>query len=395
MTSTKTTWFTLVELIIVITILVILWTISFMSFSNYTKTTRDANRLITLQNIEKWLQTYFIRSGKYPEPDNKIEITSSWTTYSYQWIIWDWVSRLIQLQANGDPMTQESYQYSVNTSRKKMQLLWMFEDNQTFAIIPNIYATLDQRVLKWFWDIMQPVFVNEDNSQIQTWFELLIKTWAKAIFQDEVIYSSWFADITNKEDTLATFKFLNQQSTYIWKVWYILQVSNQTSIIKNRLEEKWIVTVSSSWNLLWDILSYNPDYIVCDRSAWDCNFTVLNDLYSQWFNIITYGNDTTNVILPIEWVISVWAWTPSWQTLPDENHFISRWWDVSWNSWGDTRRWITIVHPDAIVIARDNTTWRPQVLYLEQPWRWKWIHFHPNGSPNKELFERALAYMSR
>lgn len=62
--------FTLVELIIVITILSILATIAFISFKSYSWNARDGNRISTLSSIQKGLDIYQVKVGKFSNPDD-------------------------------------------------------------------------------------------------------------------------------------------------------------------------------------------------------------------------------------------------------------------------------------------------------------------------------------
>ena len=120
--------FTLVELIIVITILAILATVAFVSFNWYTKSSRDANRLVTLTNLEKWLNLAFVSTSRYPVPDESINITDSGTTIGYQWVFGENVSSLIKAsKVPTDPLDGEKYVYSINSLRKKYQLMTFLE----------------------------------------------------------------------------------------------------------------------------------------------------------------------------------------------------------------------------------------------------------------------------
>jgi len=69
---------TMAELIIVISILAILWVVWFLSLKSYLTSVRDSSKIVELENIESALGSYFLRSWRYPEPDNSVEITYSW-----------------------------------------------------------------------------------------------------------------------------------------------------------------------------------------------------------------------------------------------------------------------------------------------------------------------------
>jgi len=81
--------FTLVELIVVITILAILWTISFISLQWYSANSRDSVRMSDLKNITLWLELQLSKAWRVYVPEDKIDITASGTTISYQWYMWE------------------------------------------------------------------------------------------------------------------------------------------------------------------------------------------------------------------------------------------------------------------------------------------------------------------
>jgi prepilin-type N-terminal cleavage/methylation domain-containing protein len=69
--------FTLVELIVVITILAILGTIGFVSIQGYSSSARDSMRIGNLNNLQKGLNVFQIKSGIYPLPENPVNVTAS------------------------------------------------------------------------------------------------------------------------------------------------------------------------------------------------------------------------------------------------------------------------------------------------------------------------------
>lgn len=146
--------FTLVELIIVITILAILATIWFISFQNYTKDARDGNRLTTLKNIETGLNLYTIKTGEYPLPDEKINISISGSLISYQWVIWDIVTNSIQMsKIPTDPKDGGKYLYTTWNGWKWYKL-WIYSENHDD----------NSRYLNaiWIW----PAMLLDENNQI-------------------------------------------------------------------------------------------------------------------------------------------------------------------------------------------------------------------------------------
>ena len=150
-------WFTLVELIVVITILSVLATIWFVSYTWYGVSARDSVRLADTQNIQKSLWIYKIKEGRYPTPEDKVNVTSSWVTLNYQWYAWEKVLWLIWVHGWWvDPLTQDYYTYATNTARVKYQLLSYFEKQENawsqVSLHQSTYATLVDRYPKLSWD---------------------------------------------------------------------------------------------------------------------------------------------------------------------------------------------------------------------------------------------------
>ena len=188
--------FTLVELIIVITILAILATIAFVSFQSYTKDARDSNRLATINEIEKWLQGYQIKTWSYPMPENYITILSSWATIWYQWVFWDNSSRVTNFSKTPlDPLDNINYTYNVNTNLDAYQVTWFFENSSNIAfennLISKTYASsvdYSARIVKSFWKELWVLLVNtgsDINRPLQekynatsfTWIDVKLFTW--------------------------------------------------------------------------------------------------------------------------------------------------------------------------------------------------------------------------
>ncbi len=137
--------FTLVELIIVITILAILATIAFVSFQNYTKDSRDANRIMTVKNIETWLDLFSIKSSTYPSPD----VPATYTGGITQWIIWENVSNIIQMNNIPlDPKDGTNYVYSTYQNGRSYQI-WIESENQKTSFLPQTYAASKSVIVKW------------------------------------------------------------------------------------------------------------------------------------------------------------------------------------------------------------------------------------------------------
>ncbi len=129
MQNQKTSWFTLVELIVVITILAILWTISFISLQWYSEQSRDSVRISDLSSIKTGLELYNLDAGKYPSPNDETVITFSWAVAWTQWTFWEQakynIAKLDKVPT--DPLTDKKYVYSTNSTRYEFQLAWAME----------------------------------------------------------------------------------------------------------------------------------------------------------------------------------------------------------------------------------------------------------------------------
>jgi len=147
--------FTLVELIVVITILAILWTIAFISLQWYSRDSRDSVRISDLKNIQTGLELFKVKVWKYPTPDSYVEITASWTVFSYQWVVWD--NLLSSLRINWwwkDPVDQSSYTYMTTSDLYQYELMWFMENwNSVAGVFPqaNAVANYTNRFPKMYW----------------------------------------------------------------------------------------------------------------------------------------------------------------------------------------------------------------------------------------------------
>ncbi len=139
MQTIKIKAFTLVELIVVITIVWILSTVWFVSYSWYLTWARDSNRISQLTKLSDSLQVYSA-SKTLPLPDNKIDITASWTVIAYQWELWVDVLETIDY-TNGwkDPKDDSYYLYSLSKDRREFQVLAFLEENNV-SFQNTIYA---------------------------------------------------------------------------------------------------------------------------------------------------------------------------------------------------------------------------------------------------------------
>lgn len=145
--------FTLIELIVVISILSILGTISFTSLQWFSENARDGVRVSDTNNIEKSLEIFFVKNGKYPTPDSYVNLAPDITdteNLRKQWTLWDDVMSEINRNLPKkplDPSLESEYIYSISNN-KEFQILALFEGDQyTFnndVLLNKAYA--DSRV---------------------------------------------------------------------------------------------------------------------------------------------------------------------------------------------------------------------------------------------------------
>lgn len=140
--------FTLVELVITITILVILSTIAFVSFQSYTQDSRDANRLASINEIQKWLMLSYSKNGTFPTPKNAT--TYTWGTLSVlQWVLTQEV--LPELQSDPkDPLSKSSYTYSITGDGEWYQIASDIENPDVLASsdLPSAHAKVTSALVK-------------------------------------------------------------------------------------------------------------------------------------------------------------------------------------------------------------------------------------------------------
>lgn len=189
--------FTLVELVITITILVILSTIAFVSFQSYTKDSRDANRLTSINELTKALELEYSKNGSYPTPETSVNILFSGAMLWTQWVIWSTLWNTLNLSSTlKDPLTQKYYTYSIDDSWEKYSVL-MFLENQDLALSPPVLASSEKKIFmkwKWVW-----VFLDSSNTPLEqlgwTWIDLTQATASYNIYFQNDSFLSWTGNV--------------------------------------------------------------------------------------------------------------------------------------------------------------------------------------------------------
>lgn len=136
--------FTFVELIVIITILAILATISFFSFQWYTQKTRDSARLVNISDITQALESYKIKTLKYPTPDN-IYATGVIVGKDLFQVgqIGDNLATLLKFDRDLlDPLAKVPYVYGLTLDNKYFQVAGTTEGTVAGNIIVSTHANI-------------------------------------------------------------------------------------------------------------------------------------------------------------------------------------------------------------------------------------------------------------
>lgn len=345
-------WFTLVELIIVITILAILATIAFISFKNYSGSARNANKLTTLQNIEKALQLYVLKTGNYTEPD---WIYWTWlysdTLLSQVWFIWESISKKININKSPkDPLVEYEYTYWLSGNKKYYQLwtalenwgknydskvIWNYKglykfkwsDANNYIInLPSLLFTEEQE--NWY-DFSQslsknPKFVinnggnlvkpyDENNTETITW------TLLKLTQKDNIFLSApqiWDDedDFTDLEDILGYDKE-EIKKEILWEKYIPKEENNSESEIvcqaNNPTDEAFFKFDATTKTIIgWNAAMTPPQNLVIPCDIWWVNVEHI------WTGALTirWWIKSENIYIPNN-IKTIWNWAFQWTYL--------------------------------------------------------------------------------
>ena len=260
--------FTLVELIVTITILAILWTIGFLSFQSYTVYSRDVVRLSHISNMKSVLEYNYTETWRYPKPDWENNITYSWAIAWIQWDFWkDTKRKTKRLDSIPlDPLTQNTYSYSVTKNQSEFELGSIFEWDEVSKnnnILNNSYADN--------WDFKAYISWNYN------WQILKVQTgWLDYILAVPSIILSDYTDL-RLEDIID-----NANSKFVLN-WYKNIPSNYGMSNSNSGEldflkkENFVVfewdleSLSESWSLqeeLWTKLALAYSWTTIENNSW-------------------------------------------------------------------------------------------------------------------------------
>jgi hypothetical protein len=278
--------------------------------------------LADINSIQKWLWVLRAKAIKYPIPEDKVNITSSWNILNYQWYA-GWLF-LWTLWISGwwlDPLTQEYYTVTTNVSRTKYQLLSYFENEDNVkkevSWMLDTYAVDSDRYIQLSWDKLWVILNNTTKEPLQ-------KDWI---------------DIDISQTTSTYEAHLSNNEVITW---------NNVSL--------WTLYSKSSCNRLKEFNPTLPDgkYMI-DPLADGNEFEVLCDMTTDWGWWTLYSGKNIHE-LPTKWFLEVYPeklnikfkeirWnyrSPLWLELPliynlynqEEGRIL-----LSWGQWIDSDKW--------------------------------------------------------
>lgn len=345
--------FTLVELIVVITILAILATIAFMAFQNYSKDARDSVRLSDMNNIQKWLELYKIKSGTIPQAEEaKQVLKDAGSVLTYQWVLWDTTAVMIWFwKAPTDPLTKEKYIYVTDLANNGYKILIYLEWTNTTAFIPETYARDYSKSTIKVWGNWPGILMNNDgtNTIPQTDLVLSGSTTSYKILVDQTTSITWTWDTirwTFENLALNGYKWFWAPSSC--PTWFIAVPGNKEfgqpwfCVTKYEMKQtSWSDTYCTSWTPCWDWdwIIEQTDFPLANTISSQASGTSIRYIKQEaaiqacknmwaWYHLIT-NNEWMTIARNIEQVDSNWS---SWTTWT--------WFLYNWNvAWADFWTW--------------------------------------------------------
>jgi len=295
--------FTLVELIVVITILAVLATVWFISLQWYVVNGRDTVRVSDIKSIEKSLWLYALKESQYLQPVDWVSFTSSWVLLSTQWILdekslWKiWVFWNIK-----DPLSDEYYQYAINSQKNKYQILGLLEQ-QELSLLTSSYALWDVYP-KLFWDEVWFIyesdnpFVNPENP-----IDIFNESNSLDIFinNEDINYGVTWSGIIK---TLAPILSHMRSCKTLYELWSV-KVSGLYKIVSEdwNVQEEFCEMEIKSWG--WSLLAAAPADSVdfwnrYDEGIWKdphYNFDIIDWYQDEEYLSKSYETLDTNEIM--------------------------------------------------------------------------------------------------
>lgn len=268
--------FTLVELIIVITILAILASIAFVSFWWYVSSSRDANRVTTLKNIETGLVLYAEKTGEYPMPENQSWTwIIEWNILSYVWEIGEEISRLVNFNKKvEDPGVPVNYVYGITSNKKEYQVATFLENGVVYnKAFPIAYAEGENYQAKVEGNYNGYIkFSSGSDIYIANMPSILFNnTWSVNLLQNSTYY------VVNKKKNLPYDSKWNKSISWIGADSLIKELTrNETSVLTG-VKITWITANNFETYFSGDILkSFN----VAGSNIWDIE--VIKETVKTW-----------------------------------------------------------------------------------------------------------------
>lgn len=337
--------FTLVELIVVMSILLILWFLGFIQINWYIKNSRDIARLENLKVINTSIWIFALDKNYFPQPDEWIEITFSWTKLWTQWVFWNNLFRIVQ-KINKKPIdiiTNTDFSYSLSNDWKEYELWAVLEWDSINQItfIPQIYAlwTIPWRSLV-LWKY------NGQAIKTSTWWLIYIFAMPTIISRD--LSQKDITDIIEQEK-LAYKWYWNLPASYNWTIfkvdWWFNFTPNMLIVYSWSLENlqdneteriKLLKNLQDSYS--WTILE-NADWID------DLLEIIIDpDSPSKQVKELSYNfvENILNIDIPI--ILTSWSWFLTYDftnvLINADTRSITQ--DTLWDVWFATKNWVHV-----------------------------------------------------
>lgn len=393
--------FTLVELIIVITILAILATIAFASFQNFTKDARDWNRITTLKNIESGLILYNIKTNKYPDPEEYVEILSWNILLIKQWIVWNDVSQKIKLNKEAlDPKDKTNYIYSITWNGKKYQLWTYLEENKLISYIPQIAKTyaIDVNNIdytnRYFYTIWNKVWILLEEqtqkpilkTQTLTWINLETNTGSYVVYfsndtQSWSYTNSWTELIPIIKENQKTTQTIKEPNNCLFDgrvilSWQSVEAYETPSVPHGNTCNKQIRTCNDS-TLSWSFTfaDCSIEWLTCPIDQYSENWTTCTNVWIWYYseNWATTRTACTNKPANFTYTTS-WNGTNSCEFTCDTS---------DWYYWDTCEKREVYWDEDQEAIDACNK-WVQDAIWTSAWWyqNWIWVPANPANNGN-------------
>ncbi|MCT4592119.1 MAG: Ig-like domain-containing protein [Candidatus Gracilibacteria bacterium] len=143
------------------------------------------------------------------------------------------------------------------------------------------------------------------------------------------------------------------------------------------ISEGYNVKTDYSINTIEEVKAYDPDIVLFDN-YWGIirKSDLANNLYDAGYTVISQGNDTINTITPIVEVAN--ARKSGLQNIKGlETHPLNPGKYALESLADSSRRFITKVKRGATVLGVNSDDGSPEIIYLEEPGKGRWLHIQP------------------